>query len=162
MCNGKYIYKMLDFALIYLLFYNVAWNPNKKKWKKKLKKKAQNRALKFEKHTKCKKIFSKHFFVRVLARGQEKCTEIQSTKLINDHRSPIHVLLRSPIPDPTVGKKDHRSHITDPLFKKLLSFCKSPQLLQQKKSCLRLLLVENKNPLLCQQGKAFKTTFGRK
>ena len=35
---------------------------NKKKWKKKGKK-AQNRALKFEKHTKCKKIFSKHFLL---------------------------------------------------------------------------------------------------
>ena len=121
---------------------------------------------------------------RVGGRGQEKCTEIQSTKLINDHRSPIHVLLRSPIPDPTVGKKDHRSHITDPLFKKLLSFCKSPQLLQQqKKSCLRrdyfwskirihyfvskerllrLLLVENKNLLLRQKKKVCKTTFGWK
>ena len=41
----------------------------KKKAEKRAQKKAENRALKFEKHTKCKKIFSKHFFVRVLAQN---------------------------------------------------------------------------------------------
>ena len=55
-----------------------------------------------------------------VARGVTNCTKITSAKSITNQRSPIKLLLRSAIFDPTLTKKDHRSSIIDPLFTKVL------------------------------------------